>query len=209
MKIFAGLVLITLFAAQFALAQTEEPGKNEVMVWGGISPVVRSFDGFTRNWEGQHGLAAIRYSRRWDTSDWVNIKYTVDAIPAAFLRYPDTVATPTGPGTVRIDRVKRSRFAFGGSPFGLQFNFRPRKKIQPFVGLSLSALVFNERTPNELGTKLNFASEGGAGIEYRLADKKAITLGYKWYHISNAGRGTVNPGFDAQLFYLGYTFWGK
>ncbi len=209
MKTFKIFVLSLLLTAAVARAQTEEPGKNEVMVWGGFAPVVRSFDGITRTWDAQYGIAAIRYSRRWNTSDWVNIKYTVDAIPAAFLRYPETVVTPTGPGTVRVDRVKETRYAFGGSPFGLQFNFRPRKKVQPFIGVSLSALVFNEKTPNALGTKLNFASEGGGGIEYRLANKKAITFGYKWLHISNAGRGTVNPGFNAQLFYLGYTLWGK
>jgi hypothetical protein len=204
--IVLGLLATSLLAVR---AQTDEPGKNELMVWGGFAPAVRTFDEGGRTWDAQYGMAALRYSRRWNTSNWVNIKYTVDAIPVAVLHYPDTVVTPTGPNTVRVDRVKETRYAFGGSPFGLQFNFRPKKKVQPFLGLSLSALIFNKTTPNDLGKRLNFGSEGGAGIEYRLSNKKALTFGYKFFHISNASRGEVNPGYDAQIFYLGYTFFSK
>jgi hypothetical protein len=206
------LIVLALMLSASVIAvrtQTEEPGKNELTVWGGFAPAVRTFDVDGRTWDGQFGMAALRYSRRFNNSDWLNIKYTVDAIPVAVLRYPDTVVTPTGPNTVRVDRVKETRYAFGASPFGLQFNFRPRKKVQPFLGLSLSALVFNKTTPNDLGKRLNFGSEGGAGIEYRLSNKKAITFGYKFYHISNASRGEVNPGYDAQMLYLGYTFFSK
>jgi hypothetical protein len=70
-------------------------------------------------------------------------------------------------------------------------------------------LPFTETTPNVTGKKLNFSTEAGAGVEYRLANKKAITFGYKFYHISNASRGIENPGYDAQLFYVGYTFFSK
>lgn len=209
MKISIIAALLFIFSALMVNAQTDEPGKNELMVWGGYAPKVRTFDLDGRTWDAQYGMAALRYSRRFNNSDWLNIKYTVDAIPAAFLRYPDRVITATGPGTVRVDRVKETRYAFGGSPFGLQFNFRPKKKIQPFLGLSLSALVFNKTTPNDTGKRLNFGSEGGAGIEYRLSNKKALTFGYKFYHISNASRGIENPGYDAQMLYLGYTFWSK
>jgi hypothetical protein len=134
----------------------------------------------------------------------VNLKYTADAVPFAVLEYPDKVVTPTG-----IAPVRETRFAFGGSPFGLQANFRPRKKVQPFFGMSLGFLLFNKTTPNVTGKKLNFSTEGGVGIEYRLRDRKALTFGYKFYHISNASRGVENPGYDAQLLYVGYTFYSK
>jgi hypothetical protein len=208
-------VLAVLALSTFAVyAQADEPGKNELMVWGGFAPAVRTFDVGGRTWDAQLGMAALRYSHRWNNSSWLNIKYTLDAVPVMVLHYPDTVRTPTlvrPTGTVPgpIVRVKETRYAFGGSPFGLQFNFRPKKKIQPFLGLSLSALIFNKTTPNDLGKRLNFGSEGGAGIEYRLSNKKALTFGYKFYHISNASRGEINPGYDSQMLYLGYTFWGK
>lgn len=201
-------MLLTLSAVAVR-AQSDEPGKDELSVWGGFAPAVRTFDPSGRNWDAKYGMAAFRYSHRWNNASWVNMKYTVDVVPAAILHYRDRRIVPTGPGTVRADVVKETRYAFGASPFGLQFNFRPKAKLQPYFALSLSALVFNKKTPNDVGTRLNFGSEGGLGIEYRLANKKAVSFGYKFYHISNASRGIENPGYDSQMLYLGYTFYSK
>jgi hypothetical protein len=181
-------------------AQDEEPGKSELMVWGGYAPAVRTFDTGGRTWDGKMGIGALRYSRRFNNSDWVNLKYTLDA-SIVVLNYPDRVVTGT-----TITPVRETKYAIGLAPIGLQGNFRPRKKLQPFIGLSLGFLPFTETIPNVTGKKLNFSTEGGGGIEYRLANKKAVTFGYKFYHISNASRGIENPGYDAQLLYVGYTF---
>ena len=72
----AACVLLT---AGFVFAQDEEPGKSEVMVWGGFAPAVRTFDAGGRTWDAQLGIGAVRYSRRFNNSDWVNLKYTRDA----------------------------------------------------------------------------------------------------------------------------------
>ncbi|MFN3329310.1 MAG: hypothetical protein ACK419_00095 [Pyrinomonadaceae bacterium] len=34
-------------------------------------------------------------------------------------------------------------------------------------------------------------------------------FGYKYYHISNANRGLINPGFDNNIFFVGYRFFSK
>ena len=184
-------------------AQDEEPGKNELTVWGGFAPAVRTFGTTGRTWDGKLGIGALRYSHRWNTSDWVNIKYTIDA-SVVVMNYPDKIVTGT-----TVTPVRETRYGIGLAPIGLQGNFRPRSKLQPFIGMSLGFLPFTETTPNVTGKKLNFTTEGGGGIEYRLANKKAITFGYKFYHISNASRGIENPGYDAQLLYVGYTFFSK
>jgi opacity protein-like surface antigen len=200
--ILAGVCL--LFAAASITAQQEEkPGKNEFMVWGGFAPAVRTFAPGGRTWDGKFGIGALRYSRRFNNSDWVNLKYTIDA-SIDVLNYPDKTISGT-----TVTPTRETRFAVGLAPIGLQANFRPHKKIQPFIGLSLGFVAFTERTPNLTGKKLNFSTAGGGGIEYRLANKKAITFGYNFYHISNASRGIENPGYDAQLFFIGYTFLSK
>ena len=201
-RILASAVLLTLFAFCVS-AQDEEPGKNELMVWGGFAPAVRTFDTGGRTWDARLGIGALRYSRRWNTSDWVNLKYTIDA-SFVVMNYPDKVVSGT-----TVTPVRETRYAVGVAPIGLQGNFRPNKKLQPFIGMSLGFLPFNKTTPNVTGKKLNFSTEGGAGIEYRLANKKAVTVGYKFYHISNASRGVENPGYDAQILYVGYTFFSK
>ena len=201
-RIAVSAVWIVLIALA-VYAQDEEPGKSELMVWGGYAPAVRTFDTGGRTWDGKMGIGALRYSRRFNNSDWVNLKYTLDA-SVVVLNYPDRVVTGT-----TVTPVRETKYAIGLAPIGLQGNFRPRKKLQPFIGLSLGFLPFTETIPNVTGKKLNFSTEGGGGIEYRLANKKAVTFGYKFYHISNASRGIENPGYDAQLLYVGYTFLSK
>ena len=202
-KIFVSAVWLMLLGIA-VFAQDEEPGKNELMVWGGYAPAVRTFAVGGRTWDARLGIGAVRYSHRWNNSDWVNLKYTLD-VSAVVMNYPDKrliVGQPIVP-------QRETRFGIGFAPIGLQGNFRPTKKLQPFIGLHLGFLPFTETTPNVTGKKLNFSTAGGGGIEYRLNNKKAITFGYNFYHISNASRGIENPGYDAQLFFVGYTFFSK
>ncbi|MEO8042057.1 MAG: acyloxyacyl hydrolase [Acidobacteriota bacterium] len=203
MKIIAVAALWVMLFAFAASAQDEEPGKNELMVWGGYAPAVRTFAIGGRTWDASLGIGALRYSRRFNNSDWLNLKYTLDA-SVVVLNYPDKVVTGT-----TVTPTRETKYAVGVAPIGLQGNFRPRKKLQPFIGLALGFLPFTETIPNVTGKKLNFSTAGGGGIEYRLANKKAITFGYNFYHISNASRGIENPGYDAQLFFVGYTFFSK
>ena len=201
-KILVSAVWLMLLAFSIS-AKDEEPGKNELMVWGGYAPAVRTFAIGGRTWDAQLGIGALRYSHRFNNSDWVNLKYTLDA-SVLVMNYPDKIVSGT-----MITPTRETRVGIGLAPIGLQGNFRPRKKLQPFIGLALGFMPFTERTPNVTGKKLNFSTAGGGGIEYRLANKRAITFGYNFYHISNASRGIENPGYDAQLFFVGYTFLSK
>lgn len=201
--ILAGACLLLAVASISAQQTQEEPGKNEFTIWGGFAPAVRTFAPGGRTWDGKFGIGSFRYSRRFNNTDWLNLKYTIDA-SVNVLNYPDKVIQ----GTTVVPK-RETKFAVGIAPIGLQGNFRPHSKIQPFLGLSLGFLGFPERTPNGTGTHLNFQTAGGGGIEYRLKNKKALTFGYYFHHISNASRGIENPGYDAQLFYVGYTFFSK
>lgn len=208
MKTFAALALLLAVSVTTAFAQSEESGKNELTVWGGFSPDSNTFiKAFGRTPDARFGIVALRYSRRFNNSDSFNLKYTADLVPAAFLNYPDAEIAATVPSSIRL--VRPTRYAFGVAPLGLQVNFRPRKNMQPFLGASGGLLFFNKRTPNFTGTRFNFTTDVGGGVEFRLKEKRALTIGYKYYHISNADRGIANPGYDNNLFYVGYTFFSK
>ena len=203
------LLLLAVFAAGI-FAQDEELGKNELTVWGGFSPDSSTvFKGTGRTEDARFGIAAFRYSRRFNNSDKVNLKYTADFVPLAVLNYPDVEVVQTGTNSFRVDRVRPTRYAFGVAPLGLQMNFRPRKKLQPFVQSTGGLLYFNERIPNVTGARFAFTADVGGGIEYRLQNRRSVTFGYKFYHISNGGRGLENPGIDNNVFYIGYTFFSK
>lgn len=204
------IILSGLFALILALsvaAQTDEPGKNELSVWGGVSPdssTIIKGTGRTKN--ARFGLLAVRYARRFNNNNKVNLKYTLDLVPAAILSNPEFRFVQTSVNTFRIDEFRRRSYAFGIIPVGLQINFRPRKKVQPFIEGSGGFVYFNKRIPNELGTRFTFTADVGAGAEFLLKKSRSVTVGYKYFHLSNGNRGVQNPGIDNNLFYVGYTF---
>ncbi len=51
-------------------------------------------------------------------------------------------------------------------------------------------------------TGLNFMFDVGGGV--RIG--RAVTLGYKFLHISNANTTSFNPGLDNNVIYAGYSF---
>ena len=194
--ILAVAVITTLHVT--ALSQTEEQRKNEFSFWGGYSPDSTHLIGTTP--DARFGIVGFRYARRFNNNRAVNLKYFVDAIPAAF---------QSGPEFPPFDQPRRSSYAWGIAPLGLQVNFRPHKKYQPFVEGSGGFLYFKKRIPNEFGTHFNFTAYAGGGVEIRLDKKRAVSLGYKYFHVSNGYRGIVNPGFDHNVISVGYTFFSK
>lgn len=201
------LGLFLLFLAFSVAAQTDEAGKNELSVWGGFSPdsstVIR---GTGRTRDARFGLIAVRYARRFNNNNKFNLKYTLDLVPAAILSNPDFRFIRTGANTFRFDEFRRTSYAFGIIPVGLQINFRPRKKVQPFIDGSGGFVYFDKRIPNELGTHFTFTADVGAGAEFLLKNARSVTVGYKYFHLSNGNRGVQNPGIDNNLIYVGYTF---
>lgn len=202
-KLFTiSLLILTLSLA--AAAQSSDD-KNEVSAWGGYSPDSMTAARFAgRVPDARFGIFALRYARRIHDGDSVKIRYTVDAIPASFLSYPDIKVV--GPGPTGVVATRETRYAWGVSPAGFQFNFRNKKKYQPFVEATGGMLFYHHIVPNFYGTKLNFTLSIGGGVEIEQGDGKSFTVGYKSLHISNANRGVTNPGFQNNLFYVGYKF---
>lgn len=199
--------LITLFFALAIAAQTDGTEKNELSVWGGFSPDSSTIiTGTGRTEDARFGLLAVRYARRFNNNSKVNLKYTLDVVPAAFLSNPDFRAVQISPNAFRIDEFRRRSYAFGIIPVGLQINFRPRKKVQPFIEGSGGFFYFNKRIPGDVGTRFTFTADVGGGAEVRLKKGRAVTVGYKYFHLSNGNRGFQNPGIDNNLIYVGYTF---
>ncbi len=187
-------------------AQATDDSKNEFGIWGGASPDSSTVFSIGRTPDARYGTIGLRYARRFNTGDRVNLKYTVDAIPAAVINYPDFEFVRTGANAFRVERDRRAAYAFGVAPLGLQINFRPRKKLQPFISMSGGLLYFDKQIPRAVGTRFVFTADLGAGLEFKLKNQRAVTVGYKYLHLSNGNRGMENPGFDHNLFYVGYSF---
>jgi hypothetical protein len=173
---------------------------NEFGLWGGGSFLTAGISGTSKN--VKLGIVGLRYARLLAGGKVATVKYTADVFPLAVLSYLNKEAGQPAAGALskRPHSVVR---AIGSAPLGLQINFRPQHNAQPFANFSGGCLYFNEVIPNEFGKQFNFTAEVGIGLQIMMPSRKAISLGYKLHHISNAGRGAVNPGFGSNLFYLG------
>jgi len=165
-------------------------GTNEFGLWAGGSP------GSTGNIEDrQLFLFALRYGRVLAAWESVSLEYTLDIFPAAVVFEP---------GHVR--RGSSTIYGAGLSPLGFKVNFAQQSWIQPFVAASLGFLYFQHDVPVPHSSRFNFTPEVGLGVEFFLAPQRALTLGYKFHHISSAGIGDDNPGMNSHVIYAGFSF---
>jgi opacity protein-like surface antigen len=96
-----------------------------------------------------------------------------------------------------------STTGIGVYPIGLRVGVRPSAALRPFLAGHTGLFYFWSPVPDERGRQLNFAAGVGAGIQISLSTRAILTLGYRYHHLSNGFRGSINPGLDANLLYLG------
>ncbi len=171
-----------------------EKTAHEFGVWGGGSldspTLIGKFE------DARLGLIGVRYARVLARGENVTLKYTSDAVPVAVLSFP-VLSTPG---------LRRTVYGAGLSPVGFQVNFRRRERVQPFAQASGGFLYFSERVPDATGAQFNFTADFGGGVQVKTGARRAWTFGYRYHHISNGYRAAQNPGFDSNLFYVGFSF---
>jgi hypothetical protein len=175
-----------------------ERAANEFGVWGGGSFSSPTLIGSTER--VRLGLVAFRYARVLARGENMALKYTLDAVPVASMSFP---VFETTAGVTR--EVRRTITGAGLSPVGFQLNFRRRERVQPFAQASGGFLYFGERVPNARGAQFNFTGDFGGGVQWKTGARRAWTVGYRYHHVSNGYRADVNPGFDSNIFYVGFS----
>jgi hypothetical protein len=63
------------------------------------------------------------------------------------------------------------------------------------------------RTPSHSRSEPSFLIDVGGGVRIKTGYRRAISLGYKFLHISNGFTSAVNPGVDNNVFYAGFSLW--
>ena len=175
-----------------------ERAANEYGFWGGGSFTSPTVVGSTER--VRLGLVAFRYARVLARGENLALKYTLDAVPVASMSFPVFEATAGG-----VREVRKTITGAGLSPVGFQLNFRRRERVQPFAQASGGFLYFGERVPDARGAQFNFTGDFGGGVQWKTGARRAWTVGYRYHHVSNGYRADVNPGFDSNLFYVGFS----
>jgi opacity protein-like surface antigen len=84
----------------------------------------------------------------------------------------------------------------------LRYAFATASRWVPFVDAGAGISFTNIKEPDLSGT-FQFNVQVGAGVHYFLRDDFAVTLGYRWLHLSNAGIERPNHGVNTQVISLG------
>jgi hypothetical protein len=93
------------------------------------------------------------------------------------------------------------------SPLHMRWNFRPVSShaVRPFAEASGGVVYTHDPVP--VGTtSFNFIDQAGFGLRFAARGKQTWLAGYRFQHISNAGRVKPNPGANFNFAYVGVTF---
>lgn len=97
---------------------------------------------------------------------------------------------------------------FTVSPLHMRWNFAstPNRRLRPFAEASGGIVFTNHPVPVTTTTQFNFIDQAGFGLRFESGAKRAWLAGYRFQHISNAGRVEPNPGANFNFAYVGVSF---
>jgi opacity protein-like surface antigen len=190
-------------------------GEKELNVDFGFSP----FEPTTLGGEKQYntagrklGVAAVRWGRVFGTVKNVSYQYLFEVVPLVVsmknevvnYEYISPAETPNATPTKR-----ETASGFGITPLAFRFYFLAKNRLKPFIQLGAGIVYFNKPMPLPKTSRFNFTGYFGGGVMYQITRKQAISLSYRYYHISNGNTQHINPGYNANVFALGYSFFYK
>ena len=203
MTVVAGCIPAARAGFCTADSAPQEP-HHEFQFFGGYSPQSSTFIGS----ESDRRLVLAGFSYRYRCWSWnpVSLSYTAGVMPAAIMMVPAQTYRVYG-GYFR-NVAGHAVYGVAVAPVGLVLDFGRARRFHPFLetieGVIASTEPIPENQPDASG--LNFLFDFGVGLRWNIGAKRAVTLGYKFFHISNAGTTDFNPGVDNNVFYLGYSF---
>ena len=109
---------------------------------------------------------------------------------------------------IRVTPVYGSEctYGLGIDPIGLKLNFRAGRRLQPFIDNRGGFIVTTRDIPIDKASNFNYEFGFGGGFDYFLSARRSLRFGYAFRHISNNGLGFNNPGIDAGVIEVGYSF---
>lgn len=202
------LTTLVLLPSAGSCAQDARPSHTGLGLWYGESVGTGAVLGKIE--KGRMRLLGLRYhylllpgsSQDRTSYDAPTLTYTVDLIPFTQLHIPEEGAPgaffPAGPDT----GTPLTTYGLGGYPVGLRLQFGTQN-VRPFLTGHTGLLYFFDRVPDDRGRQLNFAAALGGGLHIFLPHRTSLTVEYRYHHLSNGFRGSINPGLDVNVLSLG------
>jgi hypothetical protein len=193
-------------------------GDKEFSIEYGISPFnpsnfagPKEFDVYGRDLH----LFTARFSRVIGTKKNVSYQYMFGVTPLAIFTKnevinPDYVSSTATPNIAPTKR--ETTYGVGFQPVNFKFIFLAKNRLKPYAQTGAGILVAKKAVPVPRSTLFQLTGDFGGGLMYMLSENRAVNFGYKYFHISNGNiNGKINnPGFNANVFYVNYSFfWNR
>jgi hypothetical protein len=171
--------------------------RHDFQFFAGYSPVSATLIGTTT--DRRLFIAGFGYNYRCWVWPHVSISYSGELLPAAVLLQPGQYLPQFVPA--------HAVYGFAVTPVGFTADFGRRHSVYSFIQTNEGIIASSEPIPiNVTGaTGLNFLIDVGGGVRIKTGQRSAISLGYKFLHISNSFTSAVNPGVDNNVFYAGFS----
>ena len=95
-----------------------------------------------------------------------------------------------------------------GCSFLLKYSDHITSRIAPYIEGGFGIIYTTQHT-REQSTQYNFLSQVGVGLQFFLNEKFALTGGYRFRHLSNAGIDHPNRGINHHFALLGVSYFFK
>ena len=138
----------------------------------------------------------IRYSYLLREYDHWTLRYSPELTALAMLD------EPVNPLPKNVQKQRKRTYGSGLSPVGFQTDFFPSRRVQPFFSGDGGFIYFMDRVLSPQGSQWMYTIDYGAGINIFRKARQAVTIGYRYQHLSNANISKHNPGLDANTFYV-------
>jgi hypothetical protein len=169
-------------------------GDNELAVWSGFSMLSGHVFGYAK--DVYQATWDVRYSRLLTIHPKWALRYSPELEALTMLSEPRH-------GSADPQKQRKRTYGSGLSPVGFQVNARPHSKWQPFVSTNGGFDYFADRVLSPEGSRMMFTIDVGGGVQYFRTAHSAVTLGYRYHHMSNANISVHNPGTDSNIFLAG------
>lgn len=190
-------------------------GAKEVAMEFGFAPMQPTFLSGRKeyNTDGRRfAIGSIRFGRVIGTAKGVTYEYLFEVMPLSFaikneVKSKTVIEDPTAAGESYT--VRENTYGIGIHPAGFRFVFMPKRRLKPYFQASAGFLFTSKPMPVPESPTYNFSGDFGGGLMYSVNRRQTVNFGFRYFHISNMNIGDINPGYNANVFYVGYSFFSK
>lgn len=157
----------------------------------------------------KHLLASFRWGRIYSSKRFVTFSWAVEFVPLNLAIGNEIDNRNYSPGSGQSPTKRENTYGVAFNPASFRFIFLPKMRLRPQLGAGFGVSRHLNRIPTIDGTKGNAMIDFQIGAQYMISEKKAINFGYRYFHLSNIYLSHRNPGYNMNMFFIGYSLFKK